>query len=310
MLQILSITAPIFILIGLGFSAVMSKLVTREQIRGMGSFVITLALPALIIKGMADSPIDDIVNPGFLLAYSAGSLASFSLGFFILRKQRKQSLGNSAIASLGMSASNTGFIGYPIAAMVVGPSAALGVAMAIMVETVIMIPLAQTLADAGHSQTSAKLKTLLQTAKRLARSPLIIAIATGLTLSLLELQLPAVAMKVIDMLAVASAPVALFVIGGTLYGLKARGLMADVAMIAAGKLIIHPTAIALAFLLAPSLDPNLKTAGILFASAPMLSIYPILGQRYGQEERCAAALLVSTVFSFITISLVIALVTR
>ncbi|HUG57662.1 MAG TPA: AEC family transporter, partial [Candidimonas sp.] len=237
----------------------MSKLVTREQIRGMGSFVITLALPALIIKGMADSPIDDIVNPGFLLAYSAGSLASFSLGFFILRKQRKQSLGNSAIASLGMSASNTGFIGYPIAAMVVGPSAALGVAMAIMVETVIMIPLAQTLADAGHSQTSAKLKTLLQTAKRLARSPLIIAIATGLTLSLLELQLPAVAMKVIDMLAVASAPVALFVIGGTLYGLKARGLMADVAMIAAGKLIIHPTAIALAFLLAPSLDPNLKT---------------------------------------------------
>lgn len=287
----------------------MTKLLTREQTRGMGSFVITLALPALIVKGMAGHTLGTIVNPEFLIAYTAGSLASFSLGFIVFRKRLKQDLSGSAMAALGVSASNTGFIGYPVAAMVIGPSAAVGVAMAIMVETIVMIPLAQALADAGQSQSKTKLKTVAQTTRRLVKSPLIIAIASGLLLSLLGLQLPAIPMQVIDMLAVASAPVALFVIGGTLYGLKARGLMAEVTLITVGKLIVHPLAIALAFLLAPSLEPSLKIAGVLFASAPMLSIYPIFGQRYGLEQRSAAALLVTTVVSFVSISIVIGLVT-
>jgi hypothetical protein len=34
----------------------------------------------------------------------------------------------------------------------------------------------------------------------------------------------------------------------------------------------------------------------------MLSIYPILAQKYGFEEMCAAALLLATVLSFLTIS--------
>ncbi len=309
MLQILSVTAPIFILIGIGFLATRAQLVTREQIRGMGSFVITLALPALIIKGMAERPFHEIVNVEFLLAYTAGSLLAFSLGFFIFRKRLKQNVGSSAMAGLGMSASNSGFIGYPVAAMVVGPSAALGVAMAIMVETLVIIPMALALAETGQHSGAPRLVILLRTARRLTKSPLIIAIATGLILSLLEVELPLIAMQVIDMLAGASAPVALFVIGGTLYGLKARGLMADITQIAVGKLVAHPIAIFLAFLLAPNMDPGLKTAGLLFASAPMLSIYPIFGQRYGLEERCAAALLVSTVLSFGTISLMIGLLT-
>lgn len=307
MQQILSVTAPIFMLIGIGFVATRAQLVTREQIRGMGSFVITLALPALIIKGLAERPFHEIVNIEFLLAYAAGSLASFGLGFFVFRKRLKQDISSSAMAGLGMSASNSGFIGYPVAAMVVGPSAALGVAMAIMVETIVIIPMAQALAETGQHSGAPRRVVLLRTAKRLTKSPIIIAIATGLALSLLELRLPLIGMQVVGMLAGASAPVALFVIGGTLYGLKARGLMADITQIAIGKLIAHPIAIFLAFLLVPNMDPSLKTAGLLFASAPMLSIYPILGQRYGLEERCAAALLVSTVLSFATISLLLGL---
>ena len=41
------------------------------------------------------------------------------------------------------------------------------------------------------------------------------------------------------------------------------------------------------------------------AAAPMLGIYPILGQRYGRQAVNAACLLVSTVASFGTLTLVI-----
>ena len=43
-------------------------------------------------------------------------------------------------------------------------------------------------------------------------------------------------------------------------------------------------------------------AAIIFASVPMLSIYPILAQRYPLEGFCAPALLVATLASFVTVS--------
>ncbi len=52
MLQILTITTPIFILIAIGFLSVSGGMIGRDQIIGMGKFVINLALPALVIKAL------------------------------------------------------------------------------------------------------------------------------------------------------------------------------------------------------------------------------------------------------------------
>ncbi|SFB62267.1 AEC family transporter, partial [Azotobacter beijerinckii] len=206
--------------------------------------------------------------------------------------------------ALGMAVSNSGFVGYPIVAMLLGPAAAIGLALNMLVEHLLIIPLSLTLAEAGRQQGSTG-KVLRETARRLARTPLIIAMLVGLLLSLLEARLPAIPGKVVDMLASASAPVALFVIGGSLYGLKLHGLFAELRMIAVGKLLLHPLAVFLLFSLLPDVDPVLMVAGVLFASAPMLSVYPIFGQRFGVEGRCAAALLFTTLMSFFSISLLI-----
>jgi predicted permease len=47
----------------------------------------------------------------------------------------------------------------------------------------------------------------------------------------------------------------------------------------------------------------MKAVGVLFACSPMMSIFPILGQRFGLEDRCSATLLVATGLSFFTISM-------
>jgi len=303
-LQILSITLPIFILIGLGFFAVRFEVISREQIRGLGSFVITFALPALVLKAVSDSPFQEVMNWQYLLAYCAGSLIVYLLGLLFALRVRREPLDTGAISALGMAVSNSGFVGYPIVAMLLGPAAAIGLALNMLVENLLIIPLSLILAEAGRQQGSAA-KVLRETAKRLAKTPLIIAMLVGLLLSLLEARLPAIPGKVVDMLASASAPVALFVIGGSLYGLKLHGLFAELRMIAVGKLLLHPLAVFLLFSLLPDVDPVLMVAGVLFASAPMLSVYPIFGQRFGVEGRCAAALLFTTLMSFFTISLLI-----
>jgi len=52
----------------------------------------------------------------------------------------------------------------------------------------------------------------------------------------------------------------------------------------------------------PVADPELRTAAVLFAAMPMLGIYPLLAQKHGHDEITAAALLVTTVGSFFTLS--------
>ncbi|SFP41365.1 hypothetical protein SAMN05216229_102194 [Geopseudomonas sagittaria] len=305
MLAVLGVTAPIFILIALGFLSVRGGLIDRGQIRGLGAFVINFALPALVLRALSERSLGEVLDGPYLLAYALASLAVFAGGLAVARWLRGQDLSASAILAMGMSVSNSGFIGYPIVAMLLGPTAALAMALGMLVENLLMIPLALALAEIGQQSGVRGRALARETALRLLRNPMISAIALGLLLSLLELRLPPLLFRVVDMLASASAPLALFVIGGTLYGLRPRGMWADVGQTALGKLVLHPLALLLAFVLVPDIDPQLKVAGLLFASAPMMSIYPILGLRFGLEERCAAALVAATVLAFVTISTLI-----
>jgi len=52
-------------------------------------------------------------------------------------------------------------------------------------------------------------------------------------------------------------------------------------------------------------DPALRTAALLTGALPMLGIYTILSQRHGHGTVSAAALLVTTVLSFFTLSAVL-----
>lgn len=305
MLEIFGITLPIFLLIGIGYLAVHTRIIDKPQVRGIGVFVIHCALPALIIRALISRPLEETFNLYYLLAYGVGSLAVFLGGLTIARHIRRKPLDASALYALGMAAANSGFIGYPVAALVLGSSAVVALALNMLVENLLIIPLALALAEASNQHGASLGSTVLRSARQLLRNPIILAILSGTALALSGLSLPTPLFRAIDMLAEAAAPTALFVIGGTLYGLRASGMAGEVSQIALGKLIVHPLAILAMFLLLPEINPALTVAGILFACAPMLSVYPLLGQRYQLGEITAATLMVTTLASFLTISLAV-----
>ena len=75
----------------------------------------------------------------------------------------------------------------------------------------------------------------------------------------------------------------------------------DLGLVAGGKLLLHPLCVALMLMLwQPSL-PAMGVAALLYAAMPMMSIYPIFGQRAGQEGLCAGALLAATIASVVTV---------
>lgn len=137
-----------------------------------------------------------------------------------------------------------------------------------------------------------------ETASSCAKNPVLVGLCVGILLAVTGVTIPLPLRKAIDMLANAAGPAALFVIGGTLFGLQIKGMARDVSQIVIGKLILHPLVILIVFLLVPGIEPIYLVGALLFSAAPMISIYPLLGQRYDLGGISAAAMLVATVASF------------
>ena len=310
MFEILAITTPIFLIIGVGYIAMLLGIVNREQMQGVGNFVMYFALPALVIRALTQNPLEEVFNWQYLLAYGLGSVIIFSLALWLALFIQKKSLHTAAIFALGMSASNSAFTGYPVAAMVLGPPAVTFLALSMVVENLLIIPAALILAEMGQQSGGGLARTLHQTSKRLVKNPILMAITIGVAIAIIGIDLPGPVTKAVDMVANAAGPAALFVIGGAIYGLRVRGVAKDVSQIMVGKLILHPLAIALAFLIMPASDPLLLAGAILFAAAPMASIYPLLGQRYGMADIAAGSLMAATLSSFVTFSVVIGVMTH
>jgi len=304
-LEILSITSPIFILIGLGYFAVRAALFSREDMRVLGTFVIRFALPAMLFKALSERPFDEVMNSGYLIAYALGSLAAMGAAILLALKWRKRDFLSSVIIGMGASSSNSAFIGLPVAVQVLGPVGSVAMALCLLVENLLMLPLLLIMADrAGHKRASI-VAMLRGTLASLFRNPMLVAIAIGFAFALFGLALPAPLSKVVDMLSFASGPLALFVIGGSLAGMSVKGMVADVTLITVAKLVLHPAAVLIAVLLVPGIGPELQAAAVLIACVPMFSIYAIMGQKYGLEGMCSAALVVATVASFVSISIII-----
>ena len=295
-MSILSVTSPIFLVIALGFLAVRSGLVGASDARALGGFVLRFAMPALIFNALSRRPLFEIADVRLLGAYAGASLIAVAFLFALFAR------GGRAYASmraLGGAAPNSGFVGFPIATLLIGPKAAIALALCLIVENVVTIPLALAFAESGASDHKLGLPEL---AGRLARNPLMIAIALGLVASVFGLAPPAPVAHAIDLLAAAAPGAALFAIGGGLVGLDFRADLREVAPVAAVKLLLQPLAMLALLRLFGANDPDVARAMLVMASAPVFSIYALICRQFGQERAGAAILLVETALAFPTMS--------
>jgi malonate transporter and related proteins len=134
--------APVFTLIALGFLAVRSGYLTGADTGALGRFVIGVALPALIFVAVAGAPLGETLVSGLLIAYGAAALLAF--GFFRARAARDEA---PALQALGMSLSNSGYVGLPVALMVLGDGAVRILAHGMIVESMVILPLALALCE-------------------------------------------------------------------------------------------------------------------------------------------------------------------
>jgi len=302
MFEILAITIPIYVAIALGYGLTRWGIFPKSDMRAFGTFVVKVAMPALLFNALSQRKVSDILNADYVIAYALASLITLALGIVWALRVGRHSRSMSSCFAMGMSCPNSGFVGYPIILLSLGPIAGVTLALNMIVENLLIIPLLLAWAETGQGQQRWH-QIVVQTLKGMLSNPMIWGIVIGFLFSWFEVQLAASLSRTVTLFAQASAALSLFVIGGSLVGLPVKGMGSNVAQIAVGKLVVHP--LVMTFVLwwvLPIQDPVLRTAALLTCAMPMFGIYPILTQKHGHDGLSAAALLVTTMASFVSLN--------
>ncbi|WP_438990357.1 AEC family transporter [Lentibacter sp.] len=307
MIAVLGIILPLFAAVALGYLCVRGGLFRPTDMRLFGSFVLNIALPALLFLAVATRDARDVFNLTYMAVFAAGALLTIAVSFTVLTLL-KTSPSRRAVAVMGTSCPNSGFIGYPLMLLAFPDIAGQILALNMLVENVLIIPLCLVLFELSKERDSFSILRLAgQIALNVIRRPMVVALLLGLAISLFSVPLPEPILRTTGLFAASASALALFTIGGALVGLPFKGHRALATLTAAGKLLLHPALAALALAAAmalglPPLSRELAAAVILSAAIPMFSIYALFAAELGHEGMASLAQVFATGASFVTLS--------
>jgi predicted permease len=315
MQAILAVTVPFFALVLCGYLAARRHVLPESAIPGLNGYVLYFALPCLLFRFGAGTPVFDLLNPVVLGVYIASALL---IVFFTIAVTLGARIGlqDAAFGALVAAFPNTGFMGVPLLVALLGPAAAGPVICSVLadlfVTSTLCVALAQSAVVPDGEHTAGARAALKRALKGALSNPLPWSIALGALVSITQLQLPGPLNKLLGMLADSASPVALFTIGAVLWrsGQHAahRTPVADYLPVALIKLFIHPLLVlalgASAHALGAPLSTFQLTVLTLAAALPSASNVSLLAERYGADNgRVARIIMSSTVLAFGSFSL-------
>ncbi|PIE14047.1 MAG: transporter [Rhodobacterales bacterium] len=309
MLNVLSITFPIFASIALGYVIVARGVFKPADMRVFGQYVLNIALPALLFNAVATRDVSKVFDPAYMTVFLIGGLVTIAVAYawFTLRRVTAT---RRAVAVMGTTCPNSGFVGYPMLLLLYPDLAGQVLALNMLVENFVLIPISMVLIELGRSDVQIGLGTKLRGVLwDVVKRPMVLALAAGLLVSLSGLAIPAPVGRWMGMLAASASALSLFVIGGALVGVPLKGNRAVAGDIMLGKLVLHPAATAgVAMVLAAAgfgLAPELWVAVVLSTAMPIFGIYPLFAQSAGHEGMASLAQLGTTVGAFVTLNILL-----
>ncbi len=316
MLPILSVTFPFFALVLCGYLAARRGLLPLAAIPGLNSFVLFFALPCMLYRFGATTPIAQLLDPNVALMYLFCAVVMVALVLGVTLRGRI-GWNDAAFGALVGAFPNTGFMGVPLLVALLGASAAGPAIVTILVDMVITTSLCIALSRLGHDANSeaaaggeagvgAAQVSPAQAAKNalkgVAANPMPWAILSGALVSAFQWQLYAPVAMTVGLLADSASPVALFTIGAVLARsnmLSASGHApavpwSSVLPVAGIKLFVHPLVVfavgSAAIAWGVPIDGFSLTVLVLVSALPSASNVSMLAERFGADTGASLVL--------------------
>lgn len=310
MSAILAVTVPFFALVLCGYLAAQRGLLPEAAIPGLNAFVLYFALPCLLFRFGIATPVLQLLNPVVLGAWIGASLLVVLLTLGLTLSERLP-LNDAAFGALVAAFPNTGFMGVPLLAALLGPAAAGPVICTILADLFVTSSLCIGLAQLHETRGGSAWTGVWRALRGASSNPLPWSIVAGAACGLAGVRLYAPLDAVVKMLADASTPVALFAIGSVLWRARrhaaTRTPLARYLPVVLIKLVVHPALVfalgALALKHGAPISKFQLGAVTLAAALPSASNVSLLAERYGADNGFVARVILgSTALAFVTFS--------
>ncbi|OTG62291.1 transporter [Acinetobacter sp. ANC 3903] len=303
--MVFAVIVPIFFLLAFGCLSVKLQLLTKEQVNAVGAFVIKIALPALFFQSLAAKDLHEIWYPEYFFVYSGVTFILYVTAFFIVSHYFKNNHSQSSVLSLGAAMSNTGLIGTAVLTLLMGQKAMTYTSLVVIIESVLLIPVVLILAELGTSQKANLAQIIKGTLLTLLKNPLFMGVMLGIACAVFQIHIPKLLDQVLALLGQTASPLALFSIGGGMVGLTLKYVNMQSFYLVISSNLLMPLLMFLGLSYLTDVSQEMVYAGTLIAALPMPTIFGILGQAYGLNEKTLTPLLMSTIFGFIVVSILI-----
>ena len=321
MLSVLLITFPFFALVLCGYLAARRGVLPQPAIPGLNAFVLYFALPCMLYRFGATTPIAQLLDANVLVVWLL--CAMVMVGFAVaISLNRRIGWNDASFGALVAAFPNTGFMGVPLLVALLGAQAAGPIIVTIMVDMVVTTSLCIALSRLDGADAHGASKAAKKALRGVVGNPMPWAILLGALASATDLTWPGPVEKTVGLLADAASPVALFTIGAVLARSHIMAIVShhppiplvDYLPMAALKLFLHPLLVLLvgagAIQLGLPLDRFVLTVLVLVAALPSASNVSLLAERFGADNgRIARIILVSTAAAFVTFSMAVSWLT-
>jgi hypothetical protein len=318
-LDILQVTFPFFILVLFGYTAARRRMLPFEAIAGLNTFVLYFALPCMLYRFGAHTPIAQLLDAAAFTVYFLSALALVGFVVWISRNSRI-GWNDASFGALVAAFPNTGFMGVPLLLALLGARAAGPAILTIMIDLVITSSLCIALSRLDGADEHGVRKAARSALRGVALNPMAWSVVLGGLSSALQFVPLGPLDRTIGLLADAASPVALFTIGAVLA--RSQFVAAqeehdpmpwqDFVPVALTKLLVHPLVVwgtgSAAIALGLPLDRFALTVMVLVAALPSASNVALLAERFGADTgRIARIILLTTAAAFLTFSGAVAL---
>ncbi|MBW9087454.1 AEC family transporter [Rhizobium wenxiniae] len=302
MIDVVALLLPFFGLILIGYVAARATGQPLEALGWLNTFIIYAALPALFFKLVSRTPIGELTRIDFILGEIAAVYLVFAVAFLTGYVLRRNSFEDCTIQSFTAAYGNIGYMGPGLALLAFGEKAAVPVALIVCLENAAHFIMAPAMMAMAGDDARPKHRIALSIVQKVALHPFILSTALGFACAASGQQLPGPALKLVDYLAQAAAPCALFAMGVTLALRPVKRIPAELGYLAGLKLIVLPLSVYLVLSLVGDFDPVWMHTAMLLAALPTATNVFVISQQYGVwQERASASILIITLLSVVTL---------
>lgn len=298
-LSVVMEVAVILILILVGYFTVKKGMFTKESLGSITSFLLYIVTPCLIVSSFLSAEPGKLDGWTMLLAVVLPALSiviSIAVSYLFFRREP---LGRRRVLRFSTVFCNVGFMGIPLVEGIVGSEGVLYGSFFIAVFNIFCWTYGYVMMGGGK----VRLKALLL-------NPGIIGIAIGLPLYLLNVPVPALIERPVELISALNTPLAMIVVGGYIAQVKLRAFVSDLAVykMAVLRLVVAPLLyLALVWLLRP--DETLLMSTVIQAATPVAANCVLFAVQYDSDAELASkSVAVSTALSVVTIPLLTVLV--